>query len=237
VPLQATAPATDFTYAGLMNNPDSGLLLAVNRIYNPAIGRWISRDPIGERGDPLGNLYAYVGGDPLDGADPLGLFCLPSLPNPVTNLLPYLIAGGLIVVGGGPEDPVTDAAAVAELEGVAAAEGAGGAAGSAAEAGSSTGANFYVTPGGTSIAAPEGYVGVTAQNGNGLVLLPEGQALGDNANIIRYGDPTDLYPNGYFRYYNEYGQPVNPATGNPGPNSVTHIPEGYQGPLLGYPGR
>jgi hypothetical protein len=81
-------------------------------------------------------------------------------------------------------------------------------------------------------------VAVEAQNGQGLVLLPEGQALGDNANIIRYGEPgsNSNYLDEYFRYYNGYGQPLNPATGNPGPNSLTHFGPDYQGPLLGYPG-
>jgi RHS repeat-associated protein len=61
---------------------------------------------------------------------------------------------------------------------------------------------FYGTPGGQIIETPQGYVAIIAQNGRGLVLLPEGQAISNNANIIRYGDPTSLYPNGYFRYYN-----------------------------------
>ena len=30
-------------------------------------------------------------------------------------------------------------------------------------------------------------------------LLPNGQALGNNNNIIRYGEPTSRYPDGYFR--------------------------------------
>lgn len=77
VPLQATAPVTDFNYAGAFYNADSGLDLAVNRIYNPAIGRWLSRDPAGEIGDPLGNLYAYVGGNPISLTDPEGLLCPP----------------------------------------------------------------------------------------------------------------------------------------------------------------
>ena len=96
---------------------------------------------------------------------------------------------------------------------------------------------FYGTPGGQIIETPQGYVAIIAQNGRGLVLLPEGQAISNNANIIRYGDPTSLYPNGYFRYYNAHGQPLNPATGLPGPNPATHISPNYQGPLNSYPGR
>jgi RHS repeat-associated protein len=125
----------------------------------------------------------------------------------------------------------------APLEGVPTAPGTGGpaTAGATTTAGSG-GRVFYGTPGGQLIEAPPGYVAVTAQNGRGLVLLPEGQALGNNANIIRYGDPTSTAPP-YFRYYNGSGQPVNPLTGQPGSNSLTHIPPTYQGPLNGYPGR
>ena len=93
---------------------------------------------------------------------------------------------------------------------------------------------FYGTPGGQLIEAPSGYYATTAQNGKGLVLLPQGQPLGNNLNIIRYSD------SGYFRYYNgalPNGQPLVPSTGLPGSNAATHIPLTYQGPLLGYPGR
>jgi RHS repeat-associated protein len=48
------------------------LALAPFRTYNPYPGRWISRDPIGEKGGI--NLYGYVGNDPLNAVDPLGLF-------------------------------------------------------------------------------------------------------------------------------------------------------------------
>jgi RHS repeat-associated protein len=54
-------------------NADSGLDLATYRAYNPAIGRWLSRDPIGEGTDPTANLYAYVGGNPISLQDSLGL--------------------------------------------------------------------------------------------------------------------------------------------------------------------
>jgi RHS repeat-associated protein len=45
------------------------------RHYSPELGRWISRDPIGERGGV--NVYAYLSGDPIGRADPLGLRPIP----------------------------------------------------------------------------------------------------------------------------------------------------------------
>jgi RHS repeat-associated protein len=66
---RATWP--DFRYAGLFYHQPSGLYLATNRAYDPAIGRWLSRDPIAEQGGV--NLYAYVGGNPIGAIDPSGL--------------------------------------------------------------------------------------------------------------------------------------------------------------------
>ena len=48
--LQGTAPLTDFNYAGMFYNADSGLYLTQYRVYDPVSGRWLSRDPIGETG-------------------------------------------------------------------------------------------------------------------------------------------------------------------------------------------
>jgi hypothetical protein len=59
--------------------------------------------------------------------------------------------------------------------------------------------------------------------------MPQGQALGNNSNVIRYGEPNAANPNGYFRYYNRYGQPLDPTTGKSGPNDLTHIDPSYQG--------
>jgi len=41
------------------------------RFYSPQLGRWINRDPIEEAGGI--NLYGFVGNDPLNKIDPLGL--------------------------------------------------------------------------------------------------------------------------------------------------------------------
>ena len=43
------------------------------RDYDPTIGRWLMKDPIGfKAGDS--NLYAYVANDPINDVDPTGLF-------------------------------------------------------------------------------------------------------------------------------------------------------------------
>ena len=42
------------------------------RDYDPEIGRWIEKDPIGFRGDDP-NLYGYVFADPVNFRDPSGL--------------------------------------------------------------------------------------------------------------------------------------------------------------------
>jgi hypothetical protein len=41
--------------------------------YNPSTGRWLSRDPIEERGGL--NLYGFVGNSPVSAIDTLGLSC------------------------------------------------------------------------------------------------------------------------------------------------------------------
>ena len=62
----------DFGYAGTLYEPNSGLDLTLYRAYSSRIGRWLSRDPLGEAAGP--NLFAYVGGNPTNLTDPLGRF-------------------------------------------------------------------------------------------------------------------------------------------------------------------
>jgi RHS repeat-associated protein len=72
--LQSTTPLTDFNYAGMFYNADSGLYLTQYRAYDPVSGRWLSRDPPGEISDPAANLYRYVNGDPIRLTDRNGRF-------------------------------------------------------------------------------------------------------------------------------------------------------------------
>ena len=71
-PLQFLVPNTDYGYAGMLYNTDSGLYLTRHRAYDPSVGRWLSRDPIGEDSDPAANLYGYVGEDPIGYTDANG---------------------------------------------------------------------------------------------------------------------------------------------------------------------
>jgi RHS repeat-associated protein len=70
---QAGAVDQVFYYTGRLFDKATGLQNNLNRWYDPAIGRWLSEDPIGfEAGDA--NLYRYVGNGPTNGADPAGLW-------------------------------------------------------------------------------------------------------------------------------------------------------------------
>src|SRR5216684_4178084 len=75
----AGSGTTDPNFTGQNQDTVSGLYDFVFREYNPAHGRWISPDPAGLGAVSLANpqtwnRYAYVGNNPLNAVDPLGLF-------------------------------------------------------------------------------------------------------------------------------------------------------------------
>ena len=64
----------NYLYRGEQYDPDLGLYYLRARYYNPATGRFLSRDPlVGQSWDPKSlHKYLYAGGDPVNAEDPTG---------------------------------------------------------------------------------------------------------------------------------------------------------------------
>jgi len=71
----------------------SGLIYYGLRYYSPSLGRWINRDPIGVEGGV--NLYGFVGNDPINNIDPLGLATFPE------GFIGPMQPGDFLIGGGG----------------------------------------------------------------------------------------------------------------------------------------
>jgi RHS repeat-associated protein len=68
-----------FGFAGGLRDLDTGLVRLGARDYDPALGRWTAKDPLLLFGGAV-NLYAYAGGDPVNGLDATGLVTDPCDP-------------------------------------------------------------------------------------------------------------------------------------------------------------
>jgi RHS repeat-associated protein len=66
-----------FGFAGGLYDPDTGLVRFGARDYDPKLGRWTAKDPIGFNGGDTG-LYSYVSNDPVNLVDPDGLRVYPA---------------------------------------------------------------------------------------------------------------------------------------------------------------
>jgi RHS repeat-associated protein len=78
----AMAREFNFLFSTKYYDWETGLYYYIHRYYEPLLGRWLSRDPIGERGFQMlagnrnrrdGNLYYFVGNNPITKSDLLGL--------------------------------------------------------------------------------------------------------------------------------------------------------------------
>jgi RHS repeat-associated protein len=77
-----TTAAHPLRFPGQQQDAVSGLYYNYFRDYDPATGRYLEADPIGLAAGT--NLYAYVGGNPVNRVDPLGL--APSYPTPPDSI-------------------------------------------------------------------------------------------------------------------------------------------------------
>jgi RHS repeat-associated protein len=73
----------DMGFTGHYCHPASGLFLTLFRAYDPVAGRWLSRDPIAERGGL--NLYAYAYNTPASLTDVLGLSACSDFANSIVS--------------------------------------------------------------------------------------------------------------------------------------------------------
>lgn len=77
------AKVNPFRWSTKYHDPESGLAYFGYRYYDPETGRWLSQDPVGERGGI--NLYRMVENDGLNKIDPLGLLGIPASKTPRRN--------------------------------------------------------------------------------------------------------------------------------------------------------
>ncbi len=68
--VQSDYGANSIIYCGYRYDPETENYYVRNRYYSPALGRWITRDPIGYDGGI--NLYGYVESSPVGAADTFG---------------------------------------------------------------------------------------------------------------------------------------------------------------------
>jgi len=112
----ASTGATENTYGftGEQFNSSSGLIYLRNRYYNPSIGRFISRDPLGTW-VPMNNLYSYCHNNPINYTDPTGLLGTPGWASAVGNCIQAIVnAYNASTTGGGPQDHCTQSCNLAK---------------------------------------------------------------------------------------------------------------------------
>ena len=108
----------EYGYSGREYEADTGLYYFRARYYDPEMGRFLTKDPIGLAGGHT-NLYLYCGNDPVNCTDPTGMI------DPATAAV--LIGGGIGAVAGGTSAYLAggDTSQIATAVAIGAAAGAG----------------------------------------------------------------------------------------------------------------
>lgn len=103
---------SDFGFCGYFTHDRSGLNLTLTRAYSSALGRWLNRDFLGERGGV--NLFAYVNNSPPHFRDVLGLMGISFGkinaigPSSGSTSGSNSSSGGGSMAGGGGQEPPED---------------------------------------------------------------------------------------------------------------------------------
>jgi RHS repeat-associated protein len=106
-------PFQPLGYVSGLTDFETGLVRFGARDYDPMVGRWTAKDPIGFAGGDT-NLYGYVGQDPVSYADPSGL-----CPWCIGGAVGTIASGGAAYLTGGDARTVATAAAVGAVAGAA----------------------------------------------------------------------------------------------------------------------
>jgi RHS repeat-associated protein len=111
------AKVNPFRFSTKYQDDETDIIMYPLRPYNPSTGRFLCKDPIQERGGL--NLYAFVGNDPIDRIDPLGLVIVnlkyqAYIETPTVTFLGQTFNGGVKIRHSINVD--TDAASLIEVE-------------------------------------------------------------------------------------------------------------------------
>jgi RHS repeat-associated protein len=91
------AEANSYRFSSKEYHSSSSLLYYLHRLYDPHLQKWITRDPLNERGGQ--DIYEFVLNDPNNSVDPIGLACTEALGQNGKPLMVFTDPGGAWSLG------------------------------------------------------------------------------------------------------------------------------------------